>query len=178
MTEAKDLYDKAMKLGSSVDENFLELGKTLRDLLDKDPAMFQSFVKTSGHGKRKTYCLVEIDKAFRKMAAPKPRLLSIGWTKLYLIAKYVTTNNLNKFLTLCEESSVPQLKAALRDGKTGKLQETLHAVNFNLKADIYDALAEALINHGATPASRGLHNKEEALARMLAKLKKIPKDAR
>jgi hypothetical protein len=36
----EDLIDKALALSGDVEDNFLELGKTLRQLMDRDPDLF------------------------------------------------------------------------------------------------------------------------------------------
>ena len=40
----EELYDKALGLSADVEDNFLELGRTLRQLLDRDPDLFQQIV--------------------------------------------------------------------------------------------------------------------------------------
>ena len=41
----EELYDRALALSSDVEDKFLELGRSLRQLLDRDPALFQQVVK-------------------------------------------------------------------------------------------------------------------------------------
>jgi hypothetical protein len=49
----EELYDRALALSSDVEDKFLELGRSLRQLLDRDPALFQQVVKKRlGVGKR------------------------------------------------------------------------------------------------------------------------------
>lgn len=63
--KTEEIYDKAMALSGDVEHNFLELGKTLRKLIDRDPDLFQQIVKKRKLGRRKAYYLVEVSRAVR-----------------------------------------------------------------------------------------------------------------
>jgi hypothetical protein len=39
-TSVEELYDGALALSSDVEDTFLQLGRSLRQLLDRDPACF------------------------------------------------------------------------------------------------------------------------------------------
>ncbi len=41
----EEIYDKALTLSLDVEDNFLELGRMLRQLIDRDPELFQQFVQ-------------------------------------------------------------------------------------------------------------------------------------
>ena len=82
-TEA--LYGKAMTLSKDVEDNFLELGKSLRELQHRDPALFRQFVANANIGRRKAYYLIEVSRIFDPLPIPRARLRKIGWTKLQLI---------------------------------------------------------------------------------------------
>ena len=86
-----DLYEKAMALSAqSIDESFMELGKSLRQLLDRDPDLFKQVVDrpTSVRAKRTTSS--KIARAFQPLPIPRNRLLALGWTKLEKISKHVS----------------------------------------------------------------------------------------
>ena len=85
----EDLYDKAKYLSGDVQDNFLELGRSLRQLLDRDPELFKKIVQKTKLGRRKAYCLVEVSRIFDPLTVPRSRLRKIGWTKLQLIGKHV-----------------------------------------------------------------------------------------
>lgn len=169
MTEAKALYDKATKLWPDREKEFLELGRILRDLSQIDHAMFNKFVSFTGSGKRSVYCFIEIDEVFRKMAGPKQRLTDIGWSKLHVIAKKVTSGNLSKMLQMAETHTKRQLEMVLGGGKASGAKKS---VLFTYSDAEYEELASALLGHGAASAPRGLHNKEQALLNLIRDRKK------
>jgi hypothetical protein len=39
--KTEDLYDKAMALSADVEDNFIDMGRTLRQLIDRDLDLFQ-----------------------------------------------------------------------------------------------------------------------------------------
>jgi hypothetical protein len=85
-----ELYDRAMALSSDVEDKFLELGRSLRQLLDRDPGLFQQVVRKRGLGRRKAYYLVEVSRKFEPLPISRARLKKIGWTKLQIIGQHVT----------------------------------------------------------------------------------------
>lgn len=160
-------FEKAMELASSFDENFLELGRQLRDMLETSPDEFQKFIDKSKIGKRKAYYLVAIDKAFRKLAVSKARLQRIGWTKLMVLAKHnVDEKNAQKFIALAEAYNTRDLEKLLNDEKP---TPNAHCVLLYFDDADYAALEKALVKHGAGRSSRGLTNKEEALIKIIKK---------
>ena len=46
-------YKRALELASDVDGSFLDLGRSLRNLLDHDPRRYKQVVQVSGIGPRK-----------------------------------------------------------------------------------------------------------------------------
>jgi len=92
-TSIDELYDRAMALPSDVEDKFLELGRSLRQLLDRDPSLFQQVVKKRGLGRRKAYYLVEVSRKFEPLPISRVRLKKIGWTKLQIIGEHVTKDN-------------------------------------------------------------------------------------
>jgi hypothetical protein len=88
-----ELYDRALALSSDVEDKFLELGRALRQLLDRDPALFQQVVKKRGLGRRKAYYLVEVSRRFEPLPISRAKLKKVGWTKLQIIGQHVTRNS-------------------------------------------------------------------------------------
>src|SRR5690349_4005104 len=72
-----------------IGENFLDMARELRDMLESDPEKFAKVRDSSGIGRRKIYYLIEIDKAFRKLPLSKSRVEKIGWTKALTLAKHI-----------------------------------------------------------------------------------------
>ena len=126
----QELYDKALALSANVEDNFLELGRSLRHLQDRDPDLFQQVVTKGELGRRKAYYLVEVSRTFDKAPVPKSRLRKIGWTKLQLIAKHVTPHNLDDLLELAKS----QFQAARTPDAGGGRDEDralpLHVLQF------------------------------------------------
>jgi hypothetical protein len=111
------LYDKAMGLSKEVEDNFLELGKSLRQLMDRDPELFQQIIQKSNLGRRRAYYLAEVSRIFDPLPIPRARLNKIGWTKLQLVAKHVTPSNLDVLLQLAEDSAAKELERRMRGEK-------------------------------------------------------------
>jgi hypothetical protein len=166
-TEA--LYNKATDLSSDVEDNFLELGKTLRQLMDRDPDLFHQIIQKSNLGRRKAYYLVEVSRIFDALPIPRARLRKIGWTKLQLIAKHVTPKNLDVLLQLAEDSAAKELERAMRGEKP---LGNAHCVLMYFSPKDYAELEEALVKHGGVRSGRGIQNKEEALIRLVRHVKK------
>ena len=118
MTEGTDaLYEMALKLSASVDDNFLELGHALLQLFDRDPDLFCQLAAKANLGLRKAYDLIEVSRTFEPLAIPRERLRKIGWPKLQFIAKRVAPNTLDALLQLAEDSTAKELERRMRGEK-------------------------------------------------------------
>jgi len=163
------LYDKAMGLSKEAEDNFLELGKSLRQLMDRDPDLFRQIIQKSKLGRRKAYYLVEVSRIFEPLPVPRSRLRKIGWTKLQLIAKHVTPNNLDVLLQLAEDSAAKELERRMRGEKP---LGNAHCVLMYFSPKDYAELEDALVKHGGVRSGRGIQNKVEALIRLVRHVKK------
>jgi hypothetical protein len=164
----EELFDKAMILSKDVDDTFLELGRTLRQLQDREPQMFQEIVAKSDLGRRKAYYLVDVSRVFDRLQVSRARLKKVGWTKLATIAKQATQDNIDELLDLAEQNNVKELERIVR-GK--KPLGNSHCVLMYFSPKQYAELEDALVHHGAHKAGRGrgLVEKEKALLRMMRK---------
>jgi hypothetical protein len=81
----EELYERVLALSSNVEDTFVELGRSLRQLLDRDPDLFQQIVKKGRLGRRKAYYLVEVSRKFEPLPISRAKLKKIGWTKLQII---------------------------------------------------------------------------------------------
>jgi hypothetical protein len=166
-----ELYDKAMALSADVEDNFLELGRSLRQLLDGDADLFQQIVDKTNLGRRKAYYLVEVSRIFDPLPVLRARLRRIGWIKLQLIGKHVTPSNLEDLLQLAEATPSKELERQMRG------EEPLgnaHCVLMYFSPKDFELLEETLIEHGPTrvPHRRGgLQGKEKALIAALKEAK-------
>ena len=163
-TEA--LYDNALNLSKDVDDNFLELGKALRQVQDRDPELFHKIVAKTNLGRRKAYYVVEVSRIFDPLPIPRPRLRQIGWTKLQLIGKRLKPDNMEDLLTLAEQVNAKELERRLRGEKP---MGNAHCVLMYLTSKQYAELEAALLKNGATRSGRGIVDKEKALINALRK---------
>ena len=162
----EELYDKVLALSSDVEDNFLELGRSLRQLLDRDPDLFQQAAKKGNLRRRKAYYLVEVSRTFDPLPVPRSRLRKIGWTKLQLIAKHVTPANLDELRELAESTSSKELERQMRGEKP---LGNAHCVLMYFSPKQYAEFEEALLKNGTKPSGRGMVDKEKALINALRK---------
>jgi len=164
-----DLYDKALDLSKDFDDNFLDLAKTLRQLLDRDQEMFRDVWTKTNLGRRKAYYLVEVSRTFDSLPVGRARLKKIGWTKLQIIGKHATKDNVLELVELAEKHTTKELEALMKGEKP---IDNAHCVLMYFSPKQYDVLERALLQHGGEKSGRGILNKEEALVTALKKLEK------
>ena len=161
----EDLYDRALALSSDVEDKFLELGRSLRQLLDRDPALFQQVVKKR-LGRRKAYYLVEVSRRFEPLPISRARLKKIGWTKLQIIGQHVTKDNVEELVSLAEQFKTKQLERKMQGDEPLK---NAHCVLMYFSSQQYAEFEEALLKNGAKRSGRGIVGKEKALINALRK---------
>jgi hypothetical protein len=159
----EELYDRALALSSDVEDKFLELGRSLRQLLDRDPALFQQVVKKR-LGRRKAYYLVEVSRRFEPLPISRARLKKIGWTKLQIIGQHVTKDNVEELVGLAEQLKTKQLERKMQGDEP---LNNAHCVLMYFSPKQYAELKEVLLLNGAEPSGRGIVGKEEALINAL-----------
>jgi len=159
-TEA--LYDKALSLAGNVEDNFLDLGRSLRQLLDRD----QKIIEKTDLGRRKAYYLVEVSRTFDPLPITRARLRKLGWTKLQIIGKYAAPDNVEELVSLAEQSSAKQLERLMRGEQSLK---NARCVLMYFSSKQYAKFEHALLLNGASKSGRGLINKEGALIKALRK---------
>jgi len=159
-----EIYEKAMQMSKNIEDTFLDLGRQLRQLQDRDPEKFLEIIQKSDLGRRKAYYLVEVSKTFDPLPISRPRLKKLGWTKLQLIGKHVNKDNVEDLVTLAENSSARQLEKQMR-GEEPVPNARCVLMYFSL-AD-YGKFEEALLANGAKRnpkgSKEGLQGKESAL---------------
>jgi endonuclease III len=100
------LFLKSLTLIAKLEDEFLELASTLRQLQQMSPKDFKKAIHTPQLGRRKAYYLVSIDKAFGDKTVPDERLKKIGWTKLAALAPHITEENQENALLFAEMNTV------------------------------------------------------------------------
>jgi hypothetical protein len=153
-----ELYDRVLALSSDVEDKFLELGRSLRQLLDRDPGLFQQIVKKGRLGRRKAYYLVEVSRRFEPLPISRARLKKIGWTKLQIIGQHVTKDNVEELVSLAEQMRTKQLERKMQGEEP--LGNT-HCVLMYFSPKQYAELEEALLKNGAERSGRGIVGKEK-----------------
>ena len=152
MTEGTDaLYEKALELSVNVPDNFLELGRALTQLYDRDPDRFRQVAARSNMGLRKAYGLVEVSRTLEPLAIPRDQLGKIGWPKLQLIVNHLTPNTLDALLRLAEESTVKDLEHHARGWK--RPGGNAHCMLRYFSPKSYEQLEETLLSNGAAPSA-------------------------
>ncbi len=167
----KDAVSELRRVIGNDPDDFLEIGRFLRVLRDDMQAArgadgtidFETCLDKVGLARRRAAYWVEIDRVYGGLRVPAARLREIGWTKLGIIAKHIEPGRMEELLNLAEELNVAQLKARLDDR-----EPPTRILAFHLTEEQYNAVAEALVSHGATRtgADGSLGDKEEALYRI------------
>ena len=165
-TEA--IYEKALTLSGNVEDNFLDLAKSLRQLRDREPDLVKRIWEKTNLGSRKAYYLMNIDEWYTGLPVGRARLKAIGWTKLQIIGPHINAENCDELLDMAENNTAAQLKVLMKGEKPVK---DAHCVLMYLSARQYKEFESVLLSHGATRSGRGILNKEDALIAALRKVK-------
>lgn len=163
-TSTLDLFDKARTLSKDVDDNFLDLARTLKQLQERDLGLFTDLWRQTDLGRRKAYYLVEIARTYDHLPIPRSRLKKLGWTKLQLIAKSVTADNWQELLDTAEHYPTKQLEKIVKGHKP---VDNAHCVLMYFTPKDYAKLEHVLIKNGGEKSGRGILHKEEALMKIV-----------
>ena len=167
LKHSEEFY-QALLLVSQIDEKFIELGSHLRNLQENEPEEFQALLSQPQLGRRKGYYLVEIDRAFAGLGVSEKRLSKIGWTRLQIIARHVTSDNCEKLLQLAETYTAKNLEKIMR-GEEPILGGRTVLLFFT--GEQFAAYSQAILTHGAIANGEGFIGKEAALIAALDKNK-------
>lgn len=149
--------------------NFITSAKYLRRIQEEAPDRFDAIVSLIGLSIRKAYYLISIDKKFAELKVDIARLDAIGWTKLQIIAPYITEVNCESLLLHAERYTARELKQVL---KNKKITNGTKSILLHLAPGEYQIFAAALLENGAKMRNGGLQGKEKALVRALADYRK------
>ena len=162
--KTEDAYNKIIRLSTHVDQNFIELGRLLRQLKERDKELFKQVCEDSGLGRRKGYYLVAIVKQFEGLPITDAQLASIGWTKAEIIGKHVTTDNWPELLAEAQQRSTRDLKIIMSGGQPVRGTK---CVVLYLKPNHYERFQKAIKTHGGKVEGGSLKNKERALMNII-----------
>lgn len=171
MTEnASTIISTVVSLLDDFDNCFIELGKLLRQAQDEDRALFRKLIALPKLGRRKGYYLVQVHRAFDGYPIDPSVLVGVGWTKLSIIAPYVSATSIFELLDLAQTYNAHQL-AAIMKGQNPV--ENARVVQLYLSPEQYQSYAHALIQYGgAKKKGNGLEGAEQALMTIIAKVEK------
>jgi len=78
MQSTASVYAKLIELAADHENNFLEIGRLLRIAQGESPASFKNLLEIQDIGRRRGYCLIQVEKAFAPFDVDKSRLIKIG----------------------------------------------------------------------------------------------------
>jgi hypothetical protein len=101
---------------------------------------------------------------------PKEKLLEVGWTRLQIVAKYVSKKNAEELITLAGSTQAKSLENKMKGKPARQKSVVLH-----FSPEQYDRYIQALFQHGAVKSKggHGLQKKTNALMSILDKV--LPK---
>jgi hypothetical protein len=147
------------------EDNFLDLGRMLKQLQDRDPALFTDVWQKTDIKRRKAYYLAKVARTFDPLPIPRSRLKAIGWTKLELVSRHINEQNWQELIELAENTPSKQLEKVLNGEKP---ITNAHCVLMYFTPKQYQQLEDALLKRGGEKSGRGILHKEEAIMRLIA----------
>lgn len=144
----------------------LEAAVCFRMLQDESPELFCAVLALNGIEICEAIYMAQIERQFSSLGVDRIRLDRVGWSKLRLIALYITKANCDHLLRLAEAHSVSELVALMR-GEEKHLNARI--VLLHLTSEQYEVLEAAVVANGGTKFDDGLLEKEAALIRALRK---------
>ncbi len=154
-TKTKAL-NEAERLAENVELNYFKLGGVLK--LINDNSWFEGFdsfglfvTEKYGFKDRKARYLIEIYDNLVTKQIPWEKVSVLGWTKLKILAKTLTPDNVDEWVAKAEKLTVIELQALLDAGtpsgegeKTAKTADDIVKMTFKFKQDQADAVQSAL----------------------------------
>ena len=162
------VFDEAVELASSVQENFLELGRRMLYLNNHNRNMFKGVCFKTGLDRRKAIYLASIALQVEELAIPDKQLLVLGWTKVEAIGKHLTKTGWKDVLALAKVYSVRELKVIVKGSMP---VPGTRCVLLYLMPSQYELFAEVVVKHGGKAKGAGLTGKELALSSFIEKTK-------
>lgn len=156
--------EKALRLDADSKGSVVDLALALASARDEERGALQKFAKKPGK-LRKAYYLAEVGGKLKQIPVRKARLKKIGWTKLQIIAKYLSRENAEELFALAERHTSYQLKALMRGAEP---QIKTHCVLLYYTPEQYAKFEEAILSHGGERSGRGLIGKEAAIMNLIA----------
>lgn len=159
-----DTFEKAVRLSSKFDENFVELGLLLKQLKDTEPALFKQVCEETGLGHRKALYLVKIARRTEQLPIPKAQVAKVGWTRMEIIANQLTPSTWKHLMATAEAHTARELRIIMKGKRpiAGTRTVVLH-----LAPPDYLQFEKVLLANGAKANGPGMLHKERALMRLI-----------
>ena len=154
------LIRQARRLIADLDTRFMELAEIMSLLLASD-RNFNEACREIGIGSRKARYLAEVHDQVAAYGIPPGKIIHLGWTKLSVLAKVLTDENVDFWVKRAEKLSVVALQRAL------SAKPPVKAMVFKLTADEAAMVDAALVRFGARRHGRQIKGREDALIRLL-----------
>lgn len=155
LTKGKALQ-KAVELHKVTDDQNFKLGGILAKILENkwfdDHETFGEYVEeTFGFKERKARYLIEIYVELVNQRIPYSKVAVLGWTKIKLLAKVLSVENVDEWVEKASQLSVRELESVLKQDSSGGDEEkntatknNVQSMNFKLHPDQVDAVTTAL----------------------------------
>jgi hypothetical protein len=160
----QEVFDRALQLAKSSDENFVELGRLLLKLQDENTALFRLAYQQAGIGRRTAYNFAQIARAFQGLPVKDEDLALIGSTRALILAPHIDAQNCGVLLALAATTSARDLRI-VADG--GEPVAGSKAVVLYLSPAEKVRFNKALLAHGGVKLGGAIYHKEAALMKMI-----------
>jgi hypothetical protein len=163
--DPEDVYTRIVRLSIRAEQNFIELGRLLRELKKLDKTLFKQVYVATGLGRRRAYHFIAIVRQFEGLPITDAQLAGIGWTKADIIGKHITPENGAELLAEAEKRSARDLRIIMGGGQPVR---GTRSVTLYLKPDQYQRFVKAVEAHGGKAPDGSLKFKERALMTIIA----------
>lgn len=160
-----DALEEIVDLSTNAEQNFIVLGRLLRQVKEADPDLFKLAIEQGCISRRTAYYLVHIACCFEGMPIEDDELAAIGWTRADIIAPHLTIQNCKDLVAQAAALTTRDLKITMEGGRP---VPGTRAVVLYLKPTQHARFAKAIASNGGKSIGGGLTNKELALMNLIA----------
>jgi len=159
-----DAVHKIADLSANAEQNFIVLGRLLRQVKEADTELFKLAIEESGFSPRKAYYLIRVVKHFDGLPIDDAVLAALGWTRADVIAPHLTIQNCKHLVAQASALSTRDLKITMAGGRP---VPGTRAIVLYLKPTQHARFAKAIEAHGGKVIGDALTNKERALMNLI-----------
>lgn len=158
------LAAKIITLATRQEADFFELANALATIRALHSKVFEEIIGRSGISRRRAYYLLEIRDRFQPFMQDLARLRAIGWTKLKVLAPFISAENAGDLFAMAETSSAYKLGQVLRGADVSSKPR---CVLLYLTPEQHDLYERAILAHGGKRRGRQLIDQERALVAII-----------